>query len=136
MQNRDVHVLAIKKVVAKESIENEIFPENVRVFAKSNYKQKKYLLLINTNGVVCVNYPKSQRALHTRPRMICMIMMPQLYQHELLFKAHDAMGPQGIASENRRTSRMTRHSQNIGQYVNQCLTSNRCVTNLGMSDSI
>ena len=34
-QNRDVHILAIKKLVAKDSKDNEILPENVRVFAKS-----------------------------------------------------------------------------------------------------
>ena len=40
-QNRDVYILAIKKLVAKESIDNEKIPANVRVLAKSYYKQKK-----------------------------------------------------------------------------------------------
>ena len=90
-QNRDEHILAIKKLVAKESIDNENFPEN----ANNYYKQKKDLLLINANGVLCLKYPKNQRVLHTRP---CMIIMQQLYyQEEILLKAHDAMGHQGIA---------------------------------------
>ena len=72
-QNRNVHLLTIKKFVARESIENEKFTENVRVFAKNYNKQKKDLLLINTNGVLCVKYPKNQRAIHTP---LCMINLP------------------------------------------------------------
>ena len=121
-QNRDVHVLAIKKLVMQESIDHDIFPENVRAFAKNYYKQKKNLLLVNANGVLCVKYSKSQRALHERP---CMIVMPQLYQHEILFKAHDAMGHQGIAKVLARIQE--RHTwpgirRTIGQYVSQCIT--------------
>ena len=48
-QNRNVHILAIKKLVMKESIDDDIFPENVRTFAKNYYKQKKNLL----RRVVC-----------------------------------------------------------------------------------
>ena len=93
-QNWDLQILAIKKLVAKDSIDNKKFPENERVFSKNYYKQKKDLLLINANGVLYVMFPKNQRVLHTRP---CMIIMPQLYQHENLFTAHDAMGHQGLA---------------------------------------
>ena len=54
----------------------------------------KITALINTNGVLCVKYPKSQRSL---PKRLCMIMMLQLYQREILFKDHDSIGHQGIA---------------------------------------
>ena len=89
---------------------------------KNYYRQKKDLLSINTNGVFCVKYPKSQRALHTRP---CMIIMPQLYQHKILFQAHGAMVHQGIAKvlarvQERRIWPGIRKT--IGQYVNECLT--------------
>ena len=56
------------------------------------FKQKKELLFLNSNGVLCAKYPPSQRLLHERP---CMIVMAQLYQHESLFRAHDVMGHQG-----------------------------------------
>ena len=88
-QNRDVHVLALKKLVQCESIDNDVFPENVREFARNYFRQKKDLLFINKNDVLCVQYSPTQRPLHERP---CMIIMPQLYQHEILFRAHDAMG--------------------------------------------
>ena len=54
-----------------------------------------------------------------------MIVMPQLYQHEILFKAHDAMGHQGIAKVLARIQE--RHTwpgkrRTIGHYVSQCIT--------------
>ena len=55
-----------------------------------------------------------------------MIMMPQLYQHEILFKAMgDAMGHQSIAKFLARIQE--RHNwpdirQTLGQYVSQCIT--------------
>ena len=39
-QNLDVHVLAIRKLVAQESIDHNVFPEDVRVFAR-NFKAGK-----------------------------------------------------------------------------------------------
>ena len=121
-QNRDVHVLALKKLVLNESIDHDVFPENVREFARNYYRQKKTLLFINKNGVLCVQYPPNQRPLHERP---CMIVMPQLYQHEILFRAHDAMGHQGISKVVARIQE--RHTwpgirRSVGRYVGQCLT--------------
>ena len=121
-QNRDVHVLALKKLVQCESIDNDVFPENVREFARNYFRQKKDLLFINKNDVLCVQYSPTQRPLHERP---CMIIMPQLYQHEILFRAHHAMGHQGISKvvariQERHTWPSIRRS--VGRYVGQCLT--------------
>ena len=109
-QNRDMHVLALKKLVLSESIDHDIFPENVREFARNYYRQKKDLLFINKNDVLCVRYSPNQRPLHERP---CMIIMPQLYQHEILFRAHDVMGHFHTWPGIRRS---------VGRYVGQCLT--------------
>ena len=54
-----------------------------------------------------------------------MIVMPQLYQHEILYRAHDAMGHQGISKVVARIQE--RHTWNgirrtVGEYVSQCLT--------------
>ena len=121
-QNRDVHVLGIKKLVAQKYIDHVVLPEDVRAFARNYHKQKKELQFINQNGVLCVKYPPQQRPLHERP---CMIVMPQLYQHEFLFRVHDAMGHQGIAKGLARIQE--RHTwpgicRSVGQYVSQCLT--------------
>ena len=121
-QNREVHVLALKKLVNGENIDQDIFPEDVRAFARNYFRQKKELLFVNPNGVPCVKYPPAQPPLHERP---CMIVMPQLYQHEILFRAHDAMGHQGIGKVVARIQE--RHTwpgirRTVGEYVSQCLT--------------
>ena len=121
-QNRDFHVLALKKLVQCESIDHDIFLENVREFARSYFRQKKDLLFVNKNGVLCVQFSPTQRPLHERP---CMVVMPQLYQHEILFRAHDAMGHQGISKVVARIQE--RHTwpgirRSVGRYVGQCLT--------------
>ena len=121
-QNRDVHVLALKKLVQCESLDNDVFPENVREFARNYFRQKKDLLFINKNQVLCVQYSPTQRPLNERP---CMIIMPQLYQHEILFRAHDAMGHQSISKVVARIQE--RHTwpgirRSVGRYVGQCLT--------------
>ena len=108
-QNRDGHVLAI-------------FPEDVRAFARNYHTQKKNLLFINKIGILCVKYPPQQRPLHERP---CMIVLPQLYQHEILFRARDAMGHQGIAKVVSRIQKCHTWSvirRSVGLYVSQCLT--------------
>ena len=51
--------------------------------------------------------------------------MPQLYQHEILFRAHDAMGHQGISKvvaciQERHTWPGVRRT--VGEYVSQCYT--------------
>ena len=121
-QNRDVHVLALKKLVQCESLDNDVLPENVREFARNYFRQKKDLLFINKNDVPCVQNSPTPRPLHERP---CMIIMPQLYQHEILFRAHDAMGHQGISKVVARIQE--RHTwpgirRSVGRYVGQCLT--------------
>ena len=121
-QNRDVHVLALKKLVNNENIDQDILPEDVHAFARKYFMQKKELLFLNSNGVLCAKYLPSQRPLHERP---CMIVMPQLYQNEILFRAHDAMGHQGISNVVARIQE--RHTwsgilRTVGEYVSQCLT--------------
>ena len=48
---------------------------------------------MNPDGILCVNYIPQQRTLHVRP---CMIVMPQMYQYEILFRTHDDSGHQGV----------------------------------------
>ena len=64
-QNRDVHVLAMKKLVAQESIDQDFFPDDVRAFARNYYKQKKDLLFVTKNGILCVKYPQWTSATST-----------------------------------------------------------------------
>ena len=93
-QNRDVHLLALKKLLKNELLNDILFPEDVQDFANWYYHQNKDLLFLNQNDIFCANYVPQQRAMHVRPRMI---VMPQLYQHEILYRAHNETGHQGLA---------------------------------------
>ena len=77
-----------------ETLPESLFPQDVREFARKYFQQKKALLFMNQDDILCVRYTVEQRALHSRP---CMIVMPQLYQQEILYNAHDKSGHQGIA---------------------------------------
>ena len=84
---------SIKKLMKNETFENPVFPDEVQDFAKRYYNKKKDLLFLNSDDKLCVNYVPQQRALHVRPRMI---VMPQLFHHEILYRAHDESGHQGV----------------------------------------
>ena len=121
-QNRDVHLLALKKLMKNEPLDDTLFPEDVQDFAKRYYHQKKDLLFLNQNDILCVNYIPQQRAMHVRP---CMIVMPQLYQHEILYRAHDESGHQGVGKVLARIQE--RHTwpgikRDVVNHTKHCLT--------------
>ena len=121
-QNRDVHRLALKKLVKNEPLDDSLFPEDVQYFAKRYYHQKKDSLFLNQNDILCVNYVPQQRAMHVRP---CMIVMPQLYQHEILYRAHDESGHQGVGKVLARIQE--RHTwpgikRDVVNHIKHCLT--------------
>ena len=78
-QNCDLHVLAIKKLVVKEQNSSE----NVFAFGKKYFKQKLNLVLMNADGLLCLQGPPSQRQLNER---LCTIVMLQLHQHDNVWK--------------------------------------------------
>ena len=74
-------------------LDDILFPEDVQEFAKRYYHQKKDLLLLNPEDILCVNYVPLQRTMLVRP---CMIVVPQLYQQEIFYRAHNVSGQQGV----------------------------------------
>ena len=121
-QNRDVHLLALKKLMKNEPLDDALFPEDVQDFAKRYFHQKKDLLFLNQNDILCVNYIPQQRAMHVRP---CMIVMPQLYQHEILYRAQDESGHQGVGKVLARIQE--RHTwpgikRDVVNHIKHCLT--------------
>ena len=64
-----------------EPLDVVLFLEDLQDFAKRYFYQKKDLLFMNPEDNLCVNYVPQQRAMQLRP---CMIVMPQLSQHEIL----------------------------------------------------
>ena len=121
-QNRDVHLLALKKLIRNQSLEDQVFPDEVQVLAKQYYNQKKDLLFLNPDDILCVNYVPPQRALHVRP---CMTVKPQLFQHGILYRAHDESGHQGVGKVLARIQE--RHTwpgikRDVVNHIKQCLT--------------
>ena len=72
-QNRYVHILALKKLMKNEPLDDILFPEDVQDFAKRYYHQKKDSLFLNQNDISCISYIPQQRAMHVRS---CMIVVP------------------------------------------------------------
>ena len=121
-QNRDTHILALKRLLNKESLPDSLFPMDVREFARRYFHQKKDNLFVNQDEILCLRYTQEQRAIHSRP---CMIVMPQLYQKEILYNAHDKVGHQGIAKVLQRIQE--RHTwpgirRDITEYIKRCYT--------------
>ena len=56
------------------------------------YKEKKDLLYHTADGVVACKRKDEEKILHKHN----LIILPQLYQTEVLFRSHDQMGHQGI----------------------------------------
>ena len=50
-QNMDVHLLAWKKLMKNEPLDDNLFPEDVQDFVKRYYHQKKDLLFLNKNDI-------------------------------------------------------------------------------------
>ena len=59
---------------------------------KQFYLKRKYLLYLNTDGIVACKCIEEDKALYKYNS----IVLPQLYQTELLFRSHDQMGHQGV----------------------------------------
>ena len=92
-QNRDVHLPALKSLINEEPLDDTLVTEDDQDFANRYYHQKKDLLFIIADDILCVHYILQQRAMHVRPSMIVVL---QLYQHEILYRAHYKSGHQVV----------------------------------------
>ena len=65
-QNRDVHLLALKKLMKNEPLEDTLFPEDVQDFAKRYFHQKKRLTVPESERyLVCQLHSAATRDAHT-----------------------------------------------------------------------
>ena len=105
-----------------ESLDDILFPYDEHDFAKRYYHQTKVLLFLNLVDILCVSYIPQQRSMHVRP---CMIVMPQLYQNEILYRAQDESGYQGVGEVLARIQE--RHNcpgikRDVVNHIKHCLT--------------
>ena len=99
-----------------EPLEDPVFPDSVQDFAKRYYHQKADLLFLNTGDTLFVNYV---------PQQPCMIVMPQLFQNEILYRAHDESRHQGVGKALAR--KQERHTwlgikRDVVNHIKPCLT--------------
>ena len=62
------------------------------------YKKRRDLLYHTSDGVVACRRKDEEKILHRHN----LIILPQLYETEMLFRSHDQMGHQGIDKVQRR----------------------------------
>ena len=94
-QNRDVHLLALKKLMKNEPLEDPVFPDDVQDFAKRYYHQKKDLLFLNPDDIQLRQLRPSTTRVARTP-MHDRQHDRQLFQHEILYRGHDESGHQGV----------------------------------------
>ena len=88
----------------------------------SKRKKRKKVFCSSTKTELRVRDTPSHCLLHERP---CLIVMPHLYQKEILFRAHDSVGHQGIIKVVARIPVRQKCSgirRSVGQYVSQYLS--------------
>ena len=86
------------------------------------YKERKELIYYTADGVVNCRIRDEEKILHKRN----LIILPQLYQAEVLFRSHDQMGHQGIDKVQQR--RLHQFDWPVvrkacDRWVNACLSS-------------
>ena len=91
-QKNDKMTSNLFKWIRTESKEKGELEEDSYKILSQFYKEKKDLLYHTADGVVACKRKDEEKILHKHN----LIILPQLYQTEVLFRSHDQMGHQGI----------------------------------------
>ena len=91
-QKYDKMTSNLSKWIRTESKEKVELEEDCYKFLSLFYKEKKDLLYHTADGVVAWKRKDEEKILHKHN----FIILPQLYQTDVLFRSHDQMGHQGI----------------------------------------
>ena len=91
-QKNDKMTSNLSKWIRMGSKEKGELEENSYKILSQFYKERKELLYHTADGVVACKRKDEEKVLHKHN----LIILPQLYQTEVLFRSHDQMGHQGI----------------------------------------
>ena len=91
-QKNDKMTSNFSKWIRTGSKEKGEFEEDSYKILSQFYKERKDLLYHTADGVVACKRKEEDKILHKHN----LIILPQLYQTEVLFRSHDQMGHQGI----------------------------------------
>ena len=91
-QKNDKMTSNLSKLIRMGSKEKGELEEDSYKILSQFYKKRKHLLYHTADGVVACKRKDEEKILHKHN----LIILPQLYQTEVLFRSHDQMGHQGI----------------------------------------
>ena len=91
-QKNDKMTSNLSKLIRTGSTEKGDLEEDSYKMLSQFYKERKDLLYHTADGVVACKRKDEEKILHKHN----LIILPQLYQTEVLFRSHDQMGHQGI----------------------------------------
>ena len=91
-QKNDKMTINLSKWIRTGSKQKGELEEDSYKILSQFYKKKKDLLYHTAEGVVACKRKDEEKILHKHN----LIMLPQLYQTDVLFRSHDQMGHQGI----------------------------------------
>ena len=105
----------------KSWIENGALEEDSYKILKQFYLKRKDLLYLNKDGIVAFKRKEEDKVLYT----FYSIVLPQLYQTELLFRSHDQMGHQGVDKVYNRIQKRFEWpglKKNCEKWISACLS--------------
>ena len=91
-QRNDRMTSSLKRWIENGAPDKGDLEENSYKILKQFYLKRKDLLYLNKDGIVACKRKAEDKVLYKYNS----IMLPQLYQTELLFRSHDQMGHQGV----------------------------------------
>ena len=91
-QKNDKMTSNLSKLIRTGSKEKGELEEDSYKILSQFYKERKDLFYHTADGVVACKRKDEEKILHRHN----LIILPQLYQTEVLFRSHDQMGHQGI----------------------------------------
>ena len=111
-QKNDKMTTNLSKWIRMGSKEKGTLEEHSYKILSQLYKERKELLYHTADGVVACKRKDKEKILHKHN----LIILPQLYQTEVLFRSHDQMGHQGIdkvATKNTSQIRLARIEESL-----------------------
>ena len=91
-QRNDRMTSSLKRWIENGAPDKGDLEEDSYKILKQFYLKRKDLLYLNKDGIVACKRKEEDKVLHKYNS----IVLPQLYQTELLFRSHDQMGHQGV----------------------------------------
>ena len=92
-QDMDIVIGTLKRLLKNPKGNLNNVPKTIREGIQAYFRQAKDRLFVNGQGILCLRRRPAERNCFFNHSMI---IMPQLYQAEVLYRTHDEMGHQGV----------------------------------------